>query len=304
MSRAQARAIAHLAILRARATGISLPRKPRRVPKMSHPYALEARLYALLRDAVRGLYRDIDTALVAYAPLRDTIQAERPAGSRHDAERFDRLAHELERLFAPLLARWGQQARSLKPALAKLVRDVSARNYLQVQTQVKTVIGVDVLMAEPWLNDELAAATREVAGLVVDIGETAITRVERLVSDGVRTGASTKTIKDELKAELGICERRAALIAVDQVGKLNGNLARLRQTALGVESYDWMTVGDNRVRQAHRPRQGQRFKWSDPPPDGHPGQPVRCRCTGSPVLDMFDDLLGPSPQYDWNAIDG
>ncbi len=80
--------------------------------------------------------------------------------------------------------------------------------------------------------------------------------------------------------------RRATLIGVDQVGKLNGQLAQFRQEFAGISEYKWETAHDSRVRPAHRLRQGKIFKWSNPPPDGHPGYPIRCRCVALPVIDL------------------
>ena len=89
-------------------------------------------------------------------------------------------------------------------------------------------------------------------------------------------------------------EKRAALIACDQVGKLNSQLAQLEQMNQGVDSYIWVTMGDSRVRPAHAARQGKRFAWDDPPSDGHPGWAIRCRCTSSPCYDT--DKIGLQPK--------
>ena len=95
-------------------------------------------------------------------------------------------------------------------------------------------------------------------------------------------------IAGELEDSYGVSARRAALIARDQIGKLNGEIARERQTELGIRRYKWRSSSDERVRPEHADRDGQIFEWSDPPPDGHPGQPVQCRCWAEPLI---DDLL-------------
>ena len=39
----------------------------------------------------------------------------------------------------------------------------------------------------------------------------------------------------------------------------------------------------------HWQREGQAFRWDQPPDDGHPGQPIHCRCTAEPIIDL-DEL--------------
>lgn len=75
---------------------------------------------------------------------------------------------------------------------------------------------------------------------------------------------------------------RAEFIAVDQIGKLNGQVNQARQTALGITHFRWITKLDRRVRPEHRRRHGKRYAWSAPPNGEIPGVPVRCRCHGEP----------------------
>lgn len=88
-------------------------------------------------------------------------------------------------------------------------------------------------------------------------------------------------------------KNRAALIGRDQVGKLNGRLTQYYQEQAGIEEYKWVTAGDERVRPAHRRLNGEVFKWKEPPPEGHPGQPIQCRCIADPVIDLNKLRLQP-----------
>jgi SPP1 gp7 family putative phage head morphogenesis protein len=91
----------------------------------------------------------------------------------------------------------------------------------------------------------------------------------------------------------GVNEKRAALIACDQVGKLNSQLAQYEQVNQGVDSYIWQTMMDNRVRPEHAERQGKRYYWNDPPSGGHPGWSYRCRCVAIPLYDTNKIGLEP-----------
>lgn len=92
---------------------------------------------------------------------------------------------------------------------------------------------------------------------------------------------------------------RAKVIARDQAQKLNANFSQVRQEEAGIDGYIWRTAKDNRVVGApgglypkptrlhgdHFRREGKEFKWADPPPDGHPGEPIMCRCVAEPIID-------------------
>lgn len=43
-------------------------------------------------------------------------------------------------------------------------------------------------------------------------------------------------------------------------------------------AFEWVTMGDNKVRPAHRALSGKVFKLDNPPSEGMPGEPYNCRC--------------------------
>lgn len=114
--------------------------------------------------------------------------------------------------------------------------------------------------------------------------------VIRTVDKKVLVSELTESIKHMAKVN----SNRAALIACDQVGKLNSQLAQYEQVNQGCDSYIWVTMGDNRVRPAHAERAGKRFYWNNPPSDGHPGWAIRCRCSAVGCYDT--DKIGLQPK--------
>ena len=71
----------------------------------------------------------------------------------------------------------------------------------------------------------------------------------------------------------------------DQTSKTIGGLTEIRHKQLGIENYEWVTAGDERVRPSHQANGGVVFKWSDPPANtGHPGSDVQCRCVALGVI--------------------
>lgn len=161
----------------------------------------------------------------------------------------------------------------------------------QLAEQIKRMSGIDIsgLMKAGALTDAVNTAIAANVSLIESIPQQYHQRLEAIILAGFQDGKGYKWIEDEIKALGQSTDARARLIARDQMGKLNGRFNELRQQSLGITHYYWSTSNDERVRDRHRRRDGDRIAWDNPPPDGHPGQPIRCRCT--PIPDL-DDLLG------------
>jgi len=82
-----------------------------------------------------------------------------------------------------------------------------------------------------------------------------------------------------------VTDRRAMLIARDQISKHNGALTRARMQGAGIARYQWSSSKDERVRTSHSTLEGRVFSWDRPPPVGHPGEDIQCRCVALPVFD-------------------
>ena len=140
-----------------------------------------------------------------------------------------------------------------------------------------------------WVNQNIE--------LIHSINRRTLESIRYALSENIIRAVDRKILVEELADSImrmaEVNEKRAALIACDQVGKLNSQLTQLEQLQQGVDSYIWVTMGDSRVRPAHAARQGKRFAWDDPPSDGHPGWAIRCRCTSSPCYDTDKIRLQP-----------
>ena len=197
----------------------------------------------------------------------------------------------------------------IEKAAASAGAEVAAHNRDQIGAMMAKVIGVDVFSAEPWLAEELASFTAANVALIKSIPTTFFAQIERMVRDTVRTGIRHEELADQIYAQflapragssaIKKARRQAQLIARDQVASFNGNLTRVRQQHLGIKRYRWRTSRDVRVvgnpsglypkgnqrHGNHYDREGQIFEWSKPPHDGHPGQPIQCRCVAEPVIE-------------------
>ena len=131
------------------------------------------------------------------------------------------------------------------------------------------------------LQGQLDDFTRQNTQLIKSIGDDAAMNIERLVQDAVSRGTSTRALAKEIAKQAEMTKKRAALIARDQVGKLNGQISMIRMKSANVKSYKWQTMQDKRVRDEHVALQGEIRTWDQSP---IPGEPVRCRCSALPHL--------------------
>lgn len=131
------------------------------------------------------------------------------------------------------------------------------------------------------------------ARLIDGLTQSTLDQVAVIIEDAVREGRSTREVAGEIRDRFGVAERRAKTIARDQIGSLNADITRDRQTDLGITHYTWQTAEDERVRPEHRALDGKIRRWDDPHPiEGHPGQAINCRCVALPV---FSD----EPKHEW-----
>lgn len=160
------------------------------------------------------------------------------------------------------------------------------------------------LMRDEDLQDAVDSAIAANVSLIQSIPKQYLDKVEAAVLDGIQTGKRSEEIKKSI-LEIGFStDSRAKLIAVDQLGKINGRLAQIRQQKLGITHYTWSTSHDERVRHSHRLRDGLIFAWNDPPSDGHPGIPIRCRCVPIPYTAHLFDKDAKSPEQAMAAQKG
>jgi SPP1 gp7 family putative phage head morphogenesis protein len=112
--------------------------------------------------------------------------------------------------------------------------------------------------------------------------------VQQIIFDGFAQRKTKKQITDDLAKAMGITKRRARIIAGDQTKKLNIALMQHRNLQLGITRYKWGRTTSKNERKYHLARVGKIFRWDKPPPGGHPGYEIGCKCSAAAILD-YDD---------------
>lgn len=177
-----------------------------------------------------------------------------------------------------------------RPLATKVVTDTSKEVDKQIANHTKTILGVDLTPffrgadIQNVIDNQIAANV----SLIKSIPSQYTDKLEALVMNALQTGQTNEELAQEIKKLGHSTDIRARLIARDQMGKINGAINKKRQTSMGVETYDYLTSKDERVRPLCRRHHGQTFRWDTPPEGGHPGEKIGCRCTAVP---NYEDIL-------------
>jgi SPP1 gp7 family putative phage head morphogenesis protein len=248
--------------------------------------------------ALVGRARPAFAPLVAELPrllARAVAARQDDVGGESEGQRARRLIAEAEERMRAAI-----RPHDLEALATKFADRTESWQAGELRKQAQAALGVDVYLADkriPALVDHFVA---ENVTLIRSIPDEVAIGVGKLVTQAFSAGTSHPELARHIEERFQIGERRARLIARDQIGKLCGQVNASRQRELGVTSFTWRTVGDERVRPEHEDRDGETFRYDDPPDDGLPGEPVCCRCSAEPV---FDDILAEADTVDATGPD-
>lgn len=258
----------------------------------------EAWYHARLIEAVDAMRARAKEVL-----LRELKKMAAPsAPGARDADPWQRAIDELSR---------DKVFNSLKGQAAELGR-LAARRALfwvddRLAREVSRSLGVDIRSALQY-QGRAAERLKEYAAWNADLISTLPDRLkddlgEKLSTawaSGMRVGQVEDLVDDVVERAGEACEANAALIARDQMNKMNAAFNQVRQTELGIIKYQWRTSDDERVRPEHQEMEtgGENedgvYRWDEPGPltgtiDGrpcHPGEDIQCRCDAIPIFDL------------------
>ena len=176
----------------------------------------------------------------------------------------------------------------------------------QYNKSVKSALGVKFPSDESWWPDarkqwqdtNYEVIRSDIRKYISDINST--------TEQAVTNGWSVKMLSEQIMAlDSKITKSRAAFIARDQIGKLNGIITQKRMEDIGLTMYEWSSSSDERVRESHALMDGKLCRWDDATvysedggktwkkrPNGavlmHPGMDYQCRCC---ALAWFNELI-------------
>jgi SPP1 gp7 family putative phage head morphogenesis protein len=250
-------------------------RRPR-LPRQQQPDLIRDTYFAALRAQPLRMMRSLATN--ALTPRLPSWVEER---ARLDA--YGKEARQLLETTARDFVAEFDDAR-LENLAQTFATSTSGFQRIQLQRQIRTAIGVELPIRDSQLGPRIEKFTNENVALIRSMSSDFFGDLSKQVIRAVDQGMRTDELSDLIEDRYGVAESRAQLIARDQIGKLFGDLNQARQQDLGVESYVWRTMNDERVRDEHVELEGETFSWDEEPPDGHPGDAINCRCFAEPDL--------------------
>lgn len=208
-------------------------------------------------------------------------------------------AEQLRRLFEKIRFLIPERTPHALPVATRMAAEINQKNRAALNTQFRAIVPIDVFKDNiGGVAPQLRAAVRRNVDLIESIPMQLLDDVKDTVLPAIEQGMRVEELQKQVRERFSVSDSRARLIARDQVGKLNGELTQERQESVGVTSYEWWCVLDERVRGAHRELHGKTFAWNDPPQvslDGrheHPGGDYSCRCQARPNVSALLDSLG------------
>jgi SPP1 gp7 family putative phage head morphogenesis protein len=262
------------------------------LPPIQDSRGATAEYTKVLRSLVREIAKQTRDEVVPAVVAEMNAQAERrklTADAIEEDPWFQRLLD--------LALRLGLIAEEMASRIFRVEGKRHTEKWLQ---SVRSAIGIDIgaVIAQEDLEDVLRLAAKRNASLIRNLSQTTVQRVERAAYDAVANGTTVKQFTKQLTKEFGIADRRAQLIARDQIIKLTSTMNRVRHEQAGVTKYQWSSSHDEKVRGLHRAIDGDIYEYGKPTEaeDGlPPGMPPNCRCIARAYVVIGGEEFAPNP---------
>lgn len=291
--------------------GPSLAAPPQRVQPKAAEIRYQSRLKKLATGAISRAYSPLLKALPRLAAAATIAQA--GGAQRADASPVDEAAD---------LARGAEGAFSKRfeadvaAEARRAAGNVSAHSKTQLRAQLAAMerprlAGIQ-LTDSPRLRPIIDGFVAENVSLIRGIGPRLQSDVQAIVVAGLTGGVPAARLAKQIEERLGVAANRASLIAIDQIGKLDGQLTAQRTQDLGVTHFYWRISNDERVRgnpdglypkakPDHWARRDIRYAYADPPRGKNgevelPGTPIRCRCWQDPDFSTIGAATAPDEE--------
>lgn len=272
----------------------------RKAPRWLYPVAIERLYKNRLLDKVDAYEAEVKRLLLARIPA---LHAAADVNLRADD-----FLDDIKTIIASLSVAAAGIFSDAENVAAGIALQVANFNDNQYKKVIRSTLGVDPISNDAFLKTRLKGFAVANAALIKDIPAKSTKDIEGLVIRGLMGGATIRDLQRDIRKHLKSTKARARLIARDQTGKLNAQLAEVRQVRAGVDEYIWNTVDDERVRPSHDELEGKVCKWADPSVYrnigeaewrsrssiggyiGHPGTDYQCRCFAEPIIeDLIDE---------------
>lgn len=174
-----------------------------------------------------------------------------------------------------------------------LQKKVNIVNLLAIQEGISYVRDLPVVFPQTpsriELNFAMSAVNRNLSNRITMINRTMQRQIEVIVQQGISEGLTTEETADKIRQAYNLAKNRATTIARTQTTAAMNNSGKKYAELSGAKTKEWITAGDELVRESHVENQlqgeiplTQNFSnGQDYPgePVGDPAESINCRCT-------------------------
>lgn len=143
-------------------------------------------------------------------------------------------------------------------------------------------------------SDQVQKLVAERTGRITGVIDTVERQLRQELSQGVQGGETVTQLSSRVRNVLNLAAHRASTIARTEIAGSANQAGLLSMREARVERLQWVTAGDEAVRESHRAidgevvMTGQHFRNGLQYPGqqtGNPDESINCRCTTVPVMD-------------------
>lgn len=259
----------------------SLAKRPKgavvQLPVIQPSLSAEAAYLKALRAMLREMAQEVRTSVLPIA-RQEIVEARKGLSMDADKTTFQRFIASIARLVG-----------AAETMVDRILGLEAKRHTKQFNATARKALGIDLnaVVREEDLADFLRIVGARNAGLIKGLADDVAKRIQTAVTSAVLNGTPARALAAEITRQFGIADRRAQLIARDQISKLTSDLNRQRHQQAGITEYVWRTAADERVRERHRALEGKVYAYGQPTGAEEglpPGQPIACRCVAQAVV--------------------
>jgi SPP1 gp7 family putative phage head morphogenesis protein len=276
----------------------------RNVTLQGKPLNYNASQQAKYKSALEKLVRQMtDETKRQIIKLFEGDTAEEYFEQQEQAEAMDAsIASKARKLMNKLTSKFTQLFNSKALPLADTMVDGAAKtsqsNLHSSLMQLSGGVSLKTSLVPQGMEDVAKASVQENVSLIKSIPQQYFKDVTGAVMRSITYGQGLADLVPHIQKYNAQTYRRAKNLALDQTRKAYNSINKQRMQALGVKQFKWIhSNAGQHPRESHLKISGTVFDFDTleqeqaalgvPPEDrGIPGQPINCKCTMSPVIEV------------------
>ena len=248
---------------------------PKNVGQWLYPIAIEKKYYKFIQSTIKQYGDYVRESIIPMLPrwikerdwqdnITDKKLLELPAISDIVDDFEEEFEADMEYLQNKDKEIFEEKKKQLEQALYVIAISMSIFNLAQFIKIVKNSTHVTPVSPELWMDFLLKSWVKQNVALCKGLSQELQKNISIIVENGFQKGIHADEIARQLHKKIRIFETyRSRLIARDQISKLDGLFTKKRQEDIGIDTYFWRTVLDERVRTRHKTLHNKLCRWDN-----------------------------------------